>query len=117
MSTPDEHLPGVVDGDDLQAWIDGRLDAATDRVRYWRYRVLGGDPSTIVSQLPGRRRVSMEVPLGEFVILRDHAKRRDLTVVRFMRAATAYALMMEGVPPEQREWLGHYGIWAPEEAP
>lgn len=76
--------------------------------------MLGGrDPSVVVSQRPGTRRVSMEVPLAEFVIVREHGARRGLTVVKYMRAATAYALAVEGVPEEQREWLGHFGVWTP----
>jgi len=75
--------------------------------------VLGRVPALIVAEQPGRRRVSMEMPLGEFVIVRDHASRRGLTVVRYLRGATAYALAAEGVPPDQLEWLGHFGVWSP----
>lgn len=106
-------MPNWSDPAALERWIDDGLDAAEPRVRAWRQRILGRDAATIVSEQPGRRRVSMEMPMGEFVIVREHARRRDLTVVKFMRAATAYALAAEGVPPEQREWLGHFGVWSP----
>jgi hypothetical protein len=117
-STWDEALPSVVEGDALADWIDARLDAFSPKVRYWRMGVLGRDPSQIVSATPDQRMVSLNVPLAEYVIVRAHAQRRGLSVPKFFRGATAYALGVEGVPPEQREWLGHYGIWTPpEEAP
>lgn len=97
-------------------WVEGELAALdnTARVPTWRHRALGMNRAEALGQIEHWRRLRVQIPVGEWRIVADAAKRRDIKLHAYHRRALATVLvMMEGVDVAELPSLGKGGVIAP----